>query len=354
MRLLLVGNYGVGNLGDEALKDYFLSRFPEVDWTVVSAHPQGEHDVPRLPLGFRSFFATPWPRTLKALWSCDGVVFGGGSLFTESESRFAVVLWWWHTVVAMVFQKPILLAFQGIGPWLTRSGRWMTRFVLRRARFISVRDEFSVKRVGDLCPGIPVVESFDPVFGMCRALVPRAIRSPQSLVIIPRATTSASFEKRVRELLRQGDVTSVRILSLQPDDPRESETCQLLAAEFPADVVPIRSLADLISAIEESRLVLSQRYHGAIAALVLRVPYLIVEQAESDKFASLRPWSGKIIDHRTIAALQRLVDLGERELKGTLAELVQKNPVSCPHPRPLPLRGEGRMSKDIESKSGST
>ena len=34
MRLLLVGNYGVGNLGDEALREYFLKRFPEVQGEV--------------------------------------------------------------------------------------------------------------------------------------------------------------------------------------------------------------------------------------------------------------------------------------------------------------------------------
>ncbi|MBI3619039.1 50S ribosomal protein L19 [Candidatus Peregrinibacteria bacterium] len=340
MLLLLVGNYGVGNLGDEALKDYFLSRFPEVDWTVVSAHPQGEHDVPRLPLGFRSFFATPWPRTLKALWSCDGVVFGGGALFTESESRFAVVLWWSHAAFAMAFRRPILLAFQGIGPFSTRLGRWMTRFVLRRARFISVRDPLSVRRVCHLCPGIPVTESFDPVFAVSRALVPRSIRSPRSLALIPRATISASFEKRVRDLLRQGDVTSVRILSLQPDDLRESETCRMLATKFSADVVPIRSLADLISAIEESRLVLSQRYHGAIAALALRVPYLIVEQTDGDKFASLRPWSGKIVDHQTIAELQRRVDEGERGLREALVALGRlKNSSDHPSIRAAAMSG---------------
>jgi len=74
MRLLLVGNYGVGNLGDEALKEYFLTRFPEIDWIVVSANPR-TGEVARLPMGIRSFFWLRWMATLRAYREADGVVF---------------------------------------------------------------------------------------------------------------------------------------------------------------------------------------------------------------------------------------------------------------------------------------
>ena len=88
MKCLLVGNFGVGNLGDEALKDYFLQEFSTVDWTVVSADPQGEKEVARLPGGVRSLLKLQWFKTLFAYRSCDAIVFGGGSLFTDALLRF--------------------------------------------------------------------------------------------------------------------------------------------------------------------------------------------------------------------------------------------------------------------------
>ena len=105
MRCLLISNYGTGNHGDVALKEYFLTRFPEVEWIVLSANAQSPRDVPRLPFGLRSLFTTPWWRTLAALRSSDAVIFGGGSLFTDVESVRACLLWWWHACVARMLDR---------------------------------------------------------------------------------------------------------------------------------------------------------------------------------------------------------------------------------------------------------
>ena len=95
MRYLLVGNYGVGNAGDEILKDYFLERFPGIEWIVCSACPvSGE--VWRLPAGVRSFLSFKWLYTLWVLRKSDGMVFGGGSLFTDVESVRACFVWFAH------------------------------------------------------------------------------------------------------------------------------------------------------------------------------------------------------------------------------------------------------------------
>ena len=153
MRALLIGNYGVGNWGDDALRDYFLTAFPEIEWTVVSAsaRPPVRPErtipiVPRLPLGFRSLFR-PWWRTLRAIARTDAVVFGGGSLFTDSESLFACFLWGMHACVARFFHRPVFLASQGIGPFRTRLGEGIARSVALRSAFLSVRDTASMARV---------------------------------------------------------------------------------------------------------------------------------------------------------------------------------------------------------------
>lgn len=292
MKLLLIGNYGAGNVGDEALREYFLQRFPEHEWTVVSASPKGPEEVPRLPLGVRSAFR-PWWKTLVALWRCHAVVFGGGSLFTDVESIFACVLWAKHAAAAMLFGKPRFFAFQGIGPFRTPTGRCFARCALKRAAFISVRDNESAARVRELTGVQPIVTA-DPV----TLLFPRETSTGTELVIIPRANSSEEFLSAVRTAIAERHPSHVRVVLLQPE--AEQGIAHVLRTFIPEmEAVPVRSLGDLIAALRGASFVLTQRYHGALAALMMGIPYHAVAQKEGDKLSTLCPGEtdGTFRDH---------------------------------------------------------
>ena len=297
MNYLLVGNYGTGNLGDEALKDYFLKTFPEVNWRVVSARPQPS-EYPRLPCGLRSLFS-PWWKTLGALIKSDGMVLGGGSLFTDAESVQACYIWWWHICFARLFGKKVILAFQGIGPFRTSLGAFFARSSVRSAASISVRDEESFERVkawltpADRSPeGVgsnkKIVQSFDPVFSLIQS-GKSDIQDGNILVIIPRNNSSVSFIEKANKLIDSGKWNEVVILSLKPDDPEEQKVCESLDGK----IVPIRKLSDLESEIKKASFVLSQRYHGALVALALGKEFEVVEQEVGDKLSQLESFKGK-------------------------------------------------------------
>ena len=310
MNCLLIGNYGAGNLGDELLKEYFLRAFPQIQWTVLSASPSGG-DLPRLPFGLRSVLTTRWWRTLTALSSCNAVVFGGGSLFTDSESVRACLLWWWHARVARFFGKPVLLAFQGIGPFRTRGGEWCARDVLRHAAFVSTRDAESAARVrvGD---GVRVVESFDPVV----LLFSQAPRSHQTdaLGLIPRANSGAEFFAKAQEAMRSHP-GAVRVIALQPEEERGVCDALVRMSAERATVHPVRSAQELLAALAPCSAVIAERYHGALAAIALGIPVTIVAQAAGDKLDALGT-SG-----RTLAQLREQALEGERELLKKLSVL---------------------------------
>ena len=291
---LLIGNYGVGNVGDEALKEYFLQRFPEIEWVVLSANP--EHvEIPRLPFGIRSFF-TPWWRTLLAYWQCNGVVFGGGSLFTDTESSLAPVLWWWHAVLAAFIRKPVFLAFQGVGPFRTRRGEWCARWVGRRAALLSVRDVLSLARVERWNLNKKCILSFDPVFSLMisknirlcpsfAAIPVDAVRS-KILLIIPRGNSSREFWDRSEKMRGEG-WEGVRV-----QEPR--------------------SLSELSAFISSSSFLLTQRYHAGIVALVLGVSFEAVPQVLGDKFDALNH------EDRDLVHLRERVRGGEEALRNAL------------------------------------
>lgn len=315
---LLVGNYGVGNFGDEALKEYFLSAFPEAAFQVLSAHPK-EGEFPRLPAGFRSLFLALWWRTFRVLRSSDGLVFGGGTLFTDSESVWACLLWWWHAFVCRLLGKPFFLAFQGIGPFHTRMGEWCARWTVAHAACVSVRDQASFERVKSWKTNTNIIQTFDPIFSLLVAKK-KDCGSQKLLVIIPRKNSPSSFQDRAVQLWESKTWEVVRILSLQPEDPQEQEICRTIAhvlSEPDAVIVPIRSAEELASHVCAAGFVLAQRYHGALAALALGIPFEAVSQREGDKLSSLSRIASSDISG--------LIQDGERRLRIALFPVLSES-----------------------------
>lgn len=308
----------MGNLGDEALKEYFLKSFPEVEWVVVSAKPQrGEY--PRLPAGIRSLIR-PWWKTLWVLKKSDGIVFGGGSLFTDVESSFACILWWWHAFIARFFFKPIYLVFQGVGPFETKVGEWCARWVVARARFISVRDANSYDCVSSWKKNTKVVRTIDPVISLIQAEKTMA-EQKNVIIAIPRKNSGSAFKKSFEEVTKSKQWDEVRILSLQPDDGSEKSVCESLkgASQTPAEVVPIKSLKELSKEVSNGSFVLTQRYHGALAAVALCKDFEVVSQGEGDKLASLQEILSDGVHKEDLI---HLVKVGEDALKGAIVQQV--------------------------------
>lgn len=284
MKCVLVGNYGVGNIGDEALKEYFLSEFPDIQWCVVSANPIQQSDIPRLPLGIRSFF-TPWWKTINAIRHADALVFGGGSLFTDIESVWACVIWRTYAILASWFKVPVMLAFQGAGPWTTGLGLRLARKTYQSAAFISVRDEDSLRRLDAFKLSRLPTLSFDPAFAFF-ATHPRSSVG-QRLVLIPRANSNEKFFEEAQKKLSE-NFSDVRILLMQPDDTERRVGERLKAmSSVPAIVIELTSVQHLLDEVSSASDVLSQRFHGTLAAFAMGIPARSVPQHAGDKMETL-------------------------------------------------------------------
>ncbi len=312
MHVLLVGNYGVGNLGDEALKHYMLRTFPEVTWTVVSACP-GSGEVPRLPGGIRSLCTTPWWRTIRVYRSVDRVVFGGGTLFTDIESPYACVLWFLHAFLARLFGKPVLLAFQGIGPFRTRRGEWLARRTASAASFLSVRDPRSLAQVASWGLNSKVVQTFDPIYKEIYSR--KSLGTKNLFILIPRENSGDAFRESAMRQLRSRKWDGVHILSFAPSSISETTYCRELGLLIPDSVlVPVHSIDTLLSELSGAAFVLTERFHGAVAALALGLPFAVISRAEGDKLAEMEA----IAQSDGAAALMASVLRGEDALREAL------------------------------------
>jgi len=316
MNCVLVGNYGVGNLGDEALREYFLQEFPSVDWAVLSAKPE-KAGYARLPAGLRSFLSLQWVRTIGVFWQTDVVVFGGGSLFTDVESPYACFLWWVHAFVAVLFNKPFALAFQGIGPFHTKRGEWFARWTVRRASFISVRDEESAARIETWRKSTKIVQTFDPIFSLLYNKK-TTISSQNVFIIIPRKNSSKSFLQSVQNEIKSKKWEEVKVLLMEPENKNEQEIAQaiLSMSDAQVEVLPVTSIDSLVTAIQNANIVYTQRFHGAIAALALGVPVEIFPQGAGDKLAGLIPYAK---DPEKLDELERRCANGQKMLEAWLS-----------------------------------
>ncbi len=320
MHCLLVGNYGVGNLGDEALREYFLRAFPEITWTVISANPVAG-ELPRLPAGFHSLISFRWWKTFKAVKHSEALVLGGGSLLTDTESVLACFLWWLHVMIASLRGCPILLAFQGIGPFRTELGRWFAKDALDRSMFISVRDKESGERVHDLAEYKKIVQSFDPVLSLFEAKK-ESTNTKNVLTVIPRRNSGETLTHAVLAALTERQWQRAEIISFQSGDPVEKETCNRLRQLFsiPVSIISVRTVQEAQAALEEASLVITERYHGAIVALGMGRETRIVAQAEGDKLAAL---ATLLKEPGALGRLRESVKEGEVALRAALKEVAR-------------------------------
>lgn len=162
-QILICGNYGAGNLGDEAILDGILrlvdTTWPNSEATVLSARPflthreHNIHSVNLFPAGLKSivkfWFGGQCLRSIKALTKTDLIILGGGGLFTDEKWQ-AVWIWFVQTWWFWLFRKRLVCIAQSIGPLETGLGKYLTRKVFRRAVYISVRDKKSLLTLKDL------------------------------------------------------------------------------------------------------------------------------------------------------------------------------------------------------------
>ena len=349
MRYLLVGNYGVGNAGDEVLRGYFLERYPEVSWHVLSARPQ-VHEYPRFPAGIRSLLSFRWLKTIPALLHSDGMVFGGGSLFTDAETLFACFVWFSHVLFALLFRKPYFLAFQGIGPFRTGIAAATARFVVRHASYVSVRDTASAERMLPWKKNTEVIQTFDPSISLLKDQCD-INRTKKLFVFIPRFSTgwtSEILEKFIRifrEMQQAG--AEIRIISMQPYNPSERRLTEKLAHALAIPVHEALVMEEVVRKIEGATCVITERYHGIIAAaLACGVPFIALKLREQDKLdalarmcgcpsETLRSFQESVLADRDwihererlvslCAQYSKLVEQGEETLKEALKRFAKK------------------------------
>ena len=102
---------------------------------------------------------------IRAIGKCDLFISGGGSLLQDVTSTRSILYYLALMMMALIFRKPVMVYANGIGPINKKMNRILTRVILNRVDYITLRDEDSKAFLHQL--GVTnenIIVTADPVF----------------------------------------------------------------------------------------------------------------------------------------------------------------------------------------------
>lgn len=298
--ILICGNYGATNIGDEAILEGMVvllkKAFPTAEITVMSHHPletEKLHMLPSVPLfpsGFRSFVRSFFQKnslTQNALLKADLFVLGGGGLFVDEKLR-SVPIWFLQAFHAFRKKKPIICFAQSVGPLNTFLGRLLAKKVFSKASITTVRDSGSLQVLHDL--GITKTHLLaDPAFALSEktfvspgnsesAHQPYVFISLRPWLLKKQHNQSENLAQMIDWIYEKYGFSSYLypFQTLLDDDTKiledifkkvsNQKAVQLL--KYSADY------KDALHFIEKARIVLGMRLHSLIFATLTATPFL--------------------------------------------------------------------------------
>jgi polysaccharide pyruvyl transferase CsaB len=155
-RILIVGNYGAGNLGDDAILGGIVTELRAVGFNgeIMVTHGSVATSakiykdlikVPFIPTGVRSRLKRKSVKGAKrAITKADLVILGGGGLFIDQETWKAPLIWSEQARWCRKLGTPYICYGQSIGPLKHFLSRYLAKKTFRGAKAIHVRDEASL------------------------------------------------------------------------------------------------------------------------------------------------------------------------------------------------------------------
>ena len=264
MRAVLVGYYGFGNSGDEALLLTLLQQLPAgIEPVVLSQTPK----LTGQQYGVETRDRWDLWGLHQLLRSADVLIWGGGSLMQDSSSwrnplYYGGLMRWaqWYGLKTIAWG-------QGIGPLARGWTSWLTRQCLTRCTAVSVRDEASSLLLQQW--GIDHIRAPDPVWELAALPDETTWKSP-AIAIVLRQHPLLTAERLavIQQALERFHAETATNLVFMPFQAADIELATSLQATLacPSQVVRIEDPRRLKSAFTSVELTIAMRLHGAILA----------------------------------------------------------------------------------------
>ena len=142
-KVLISGYYGFNNFGDEAVLSVLIKSLKNCGFeniTVFSKNPE----FTAKNYGVKSVHSFNIKDILTGILKTDFLISGGGSLLQDVTSAKSLIYYLGIIFLALFFGKKIIVFAQGIGPINNKFLEKLTAFLLKRCKYVTVRDEKSL------------------------------------------------------------------------------------------------------------------------------------------------------------------------------------------------------------------
>lgn len=297
-KILIAGNYGAKNIGDEMILEGLIrilkEAFTNPEITALSANPeetQKKHEIDSalmFPAGIKSFLKAirgANKETIKKIKECDYFILGGGGLFASLKWR-ANLIWGIQAAVAFYYKKPLLMLGQSIGPIKSKTLKTGLKKLFNESKLITVRDEESKKELERI--GVEKEIKVIPDFAF-KIPHEKEEKSNKKICVALRQMSKlpANFRKNISEFLdwlisEKGWRVQFIDFKISNDGDRKihNEIKNLLKDKSKIEhLEKAVSSEKILKEIGESKLILAMRFHSIITAIKGDTPFIAINYA---------------------------------------------------------------------------
>lgn len=281
-KITISGYYGFDNFGDEGILGILVQNLKNSELcdeiTVFSHNPEAtskKHNV-------KAVGTFDFVKVLNTLENTDILISGGGSLLQDSTSLKSLLYYLWIIFMALYYKKKVIIFAQGIGPVKCFISRLLTKILLKKCSYISVRDEKSLflLRGWGLAPELVA----DPMWNL--ELEPNFPSNRVGIQLRKWKTLTDNFLSKLAEKIAQTyKDKEIYIYSFQ--DSQDLEVCkkfQLLLnlknPDIKTHIINNHSNEEIIESFKYLDRLIAMRYHACLLGLKYGIKTLPVSYDE--------------------------------------------------------------------------
>lgn len=273
MKYVVSGYIGFDNFGDEAIAHVLSQKLKSEGAEKIiflSSNPKKTAKIH----GVNSVYMLKF---LPAILESDILISGGGSLLQDVTSVKSLFYYLAVIYSALIFGKKVWIYAQGIGPINSKIGKFLTKFALKEADKITVRDRKSQELLKSWNIESELVK--DPVLEL---ELPHK-NSAGSLGIQLRRFEGVNedfLKKLCDEVVKRFSDKKIKVISLQ--DSIDFEVCQRFGEMLKknglenVDVLTNLALNDVTDLISDLEYLIAMRFHANVIGIKSGVKTLAI------------------------------------------------------------------------------
>jgi len=340
MKILIFGNFGNGNNGDEVVLMAMLQEFRQLDptaqITVISGNPvQTEklHGVQAIRRGFS-------PEVIRAIAWTDVVIIGGGGILIDqvhSNLKYGLVI-----LLACIFRKPIMVYGIGLDTLTGSITRKSVNLAFNKVNIIALRDKESREGMRKLGVSVPIYVTADPAFTLDppnredfrEVLIKTGLyekRSPLIGISVWPTDNFNSYQRVLQVFADLGDslianygwkivFLVMSTIGFEGDLEGSYRIVEMMKHRDKVQVLNVNySPRALMAVFGQMDLVIGMRYHSLVLSAIMNVPMIGIERVKYPKntyfLREVRQPSGGTVGSLTARQLEECVSTVWRSKK---------------------------------------